>query len=254
VGQDPALKVVAKLLLDKVRKGAPVLIVDEPLQIPSSKILSQETVNRLSVQKERLKTRYGKDSVDAIISLPDDGSLTLQSIFLPPEMFVPGSLGADADIPAELKEKIIHLQAPNAGAAALPAKYYHVLGAASSGCSLRQRGLSEPVIIAIQKRIAEIYRGRRVCQDVQDSVAFSQFAIKTFRSVKMTQDFPNFLTNQVERVMSKKSDCQANESTDPFCPLITRQFGGLSAFADLGQILTHDEILSRVHRLIRSTY
>lgn len=79
------------------------------------------------------------------------------------KMYIPKSLGQDVDIAESLKDKIAKIQAPTMGAAALPAKYYHIYGAAFMGCQLIQEGVDPTTTVLLQKNAARFYRGLRMC-------------------------------------------------------------------------------------------
>lgn len=57
--------------------------------------------------------------------------------------YYPQSLGAEADIPQSLKEKIVRVQSPTKGGKVLPAKYYHLMAGAATSCQLVQGGASD---------------------------------------------------------------------------------------------------------------
>ncbi|MEZ4873748.1 MAG: hypothetical protein R2827_16205 [Bdellovibrionales bacterium] len=83
-------------------------------------------------------------------------------------MYVPESLGKGVTISDDLKNKIATLQAPTLGAKAIPAKHYHVYGAAFMACQLIQEGVKPDTAIFLQKSAARAYRGIRMCSQMQD--------------------------------------------------------------------------------------
>lgn len=82
--------------------------------------------------------------------------------------FGPRALGAEADIPDDLRSEIAKIQAPTQGAASLPGKNYHIMGAAYTSCLLLRRGV--PSFIAKKMVIGAIdaYRSTRICERLED--------------------------------------------------------------------------------------
>ncbi len=81
-------------------------------------------------------------------------------------MFVPGSLGAQTDIPPALKQKIAQIQAPSKGAKVLPAKYYHTIAATMSSCFLIRAGIPKFLVNQITMGAINAYRAGRLCQTI----------------------------------------------------------------------------------------
>lgn len=85
-------------------------------------------------------------------------------------MHTPQSLGEQVDISDELKRQIIHIQGPQLGGNTLPAKYYHIMGAAFLICKAKQKGLANfgPFL---ERAAARGYRGQRMCEVLRNITA-----------------------------------------------------------------------------------
>lgn len=98
--------------------------------------------------------------------------------------YVPRSLGADVDIPNDLKVKIAGIQAPMKGMSALPGKSYHVYSAAMFSCLMVSQGLSEAEVEATNSLIARAYR----VVDMRNRVIFGKMyaddSTKTERALR----------------------------------------------------------------------
>ena len=94
-------------------------------------------------------------------------------------MFVAGSLGVD--IPNELKERIASIQAPNAGAAGLSSKYYHVYASAFMGCVVRQHGGTPGYANTLQTEAAKGYRAMALCPDTRNDIGKRNALVQFFR-------------------------------------------------------------------------
>lgn len=81
-------------------------------------------------------------------------------------MFLPQSLGKEWDISPKLKTKISQIQNPVQGARGMPAKYYHVYGAAFATCQMIQEGMPAGLAEGIQVEASRFYRGIRLCGKV----------------------------------------------------------------------------------------
>lgn len=86
--------------------------------------------------------------------------------------YLPKSLGAEADIDETLKNEIARVQAPNLGAASLPAKYYHIYGAARIACEMKERGLGDDEIEYVTSKMPGIYRRMKICSKLKSLSSF----------------------------------------------------------------------------------
>ncbi len=82
--------------------------------------------------------------------------------------YLPQSLGSDADVSQQVKDRVGRIQSPERGAAALPAKYYHVYGGALVACEGIQSGGHPAAVQEAAKKLAWAYRTVRM-QDVLQS-------------------------------------------------------------------------------------
>lgn len=75
-------------------------------------------------------------------------------------LYLPKSFGFDLDIDEKLKAKIGRVQAPNKGLPALPAKYYHLLAGAFTGCRFKEETGYSFVGSNIARAGAKFYRAK----------------------------------------------------------------------------------------------
>ena len=120
------------------------------------------------LKKKDPRSSYSSDS------LRRDISEINQSIECPSGLntfYYPQSLGAEADIPQSLKEKIVRVQAPTKGGKVLPAKYYHLMAGAATSCQLVQGGLPKFVSKVLVEHAVNGYRAGRLCGEKLKSPA-----------------------------------------------------------------------------------
>lgn len=89
------------------------------------------------------------------------------------DFYLPQSLGSGVDISNSLKSQIALTQAEGR-AEILPAKYYHVLGAAFLTCQMVEAGLRPSLASSLQELAARAYRGIRLCAKTADEYATFQ--------------------------------------------------------------------------------
>ncbi|MBK9038157.1 MAG: hypothetical protein IPL83_03165 [Bdellovibrionales bacterium] len=75
-------------------------------------------------------------------------------------LYLPKALGFDLDISPNLKAKIGRLQAPNRGLSSLPAKHYHLLAAAATGCLFKQETGYSFIGSNLTRAGARLYRAK----------------------------------------------------------------------------------------------
>lgn len=78
-------------------------------------------------------------------------------------MYYPQALGKEVDVPQNIKDRVARVQAPTKGASVLPAKPYHIMGAAFSSCHLIRREVPGIVSKKIVRGAFNAYRSNRVC-------------------------------------------------------------------------------------------
>lgn len=83
------------------------------------------------------------------------------------DFYLPQSLGRGVDISSSLIERIARLQAEGRGDL-LPAKHYHVLGAAFLTCQMIEAGMNSTLASRLQVLAARAYRGIRLCEKTHD--------------------------------------------------------------------------------------
>lgn len=123
-----------------------------------------------------LLTRHSKFLLRRINELKD-ATGKVRRMDCPPQesdFYLPGSIGTGVDIPQDLKNKISKIQNPS-GKNNIPAKNYHIYGAAFLGCKMAANGLTPIQATAIQKQAARLYRGVRMCEMVTLELSTRQF-------------------------------------------------------------------------------
>lgn len=83
------------------------------------------------------------------------------------DFFMARSLSQKTDISNKLKEKILTTQYPGKSAFQVAAKNYHILGAAFMTCQMIEAGMPPLLAIRLETMAANIYRGIRLCQDIE---------------------------------------------------------------------------------------
>jgi hypothetical protein len=121
--------------------------------------------------------------------------------------YTPGSLGSDVDISPDLKNRIVEIQTSNGDASRLPAKYYHVMGAAYTSCILARRNVPKPVAELLNSRAVNGYRAGRLCKDL----LFARRSLESLED-RSTQD----ILNDLRKYAKQGSDCNKDESLS-FC-------------------------------------
>lgn len=104
------------------------------------------------------------------------------------QMFVPGSLGAETMLPEEFLNRLAQIQAPKLGAAYLPAKYYHTIGAAYTSCYLYRAGISDFTINKIVRTSINAYRASRICRELSDRYTLTNEPFEEIWARAQTKD------------------------------------------------------------------
>lgn len=181
---------------------------------------NEKAILRLSNQLSNLNTQIAelksKNSLDRNMSCPEKDT----------GFYAPGSLGEKADIPDSLKKDISTIQGQDGGAN-IPAKHYHVYGAAFMACQLIQNGWSKTEATVLQKQAARAYRGVRMCEVVSDRLntaqelenLFSQFS----KQVKKAnpEQIAVYAANRVRKnQVTCKFSSTVGEHLPPECQLL----------------------------------
>lgn len=123
-------------------------------------------------------------------------------------LYLPQSLGEKVDISNKLKNKIVALQAPNADADRLPAKYYHVYGSALISCQMLEAGATPEATRTIAPMATKVYRTLHACNTTKKSLyakeqleqAYRQYAhFKKGSRTEREQSFHDFWMQITER-------------------------------------------------------
>ncbi|MBK7845792.1 MAG: hypothetical protein IPJ71_19320 [Bdellovibrionales bacterium] len=94
-------------------------------------------------------------------------------------MFIQGALGAQTLLDPAFISEIAAIQAPNKGAEFLPSKYYHVIGAAATVCSLVRNGIPGFIAKRIQTTAINTYRMVNVCEFVESRLESEKYVHST---------------------------------------------------------------------------
>lgn len=143
----------------------------------------------------------------------------------PPEtadFFIAGALSAKADIPEKLKKKILEVQYPGKKPTQIASKNYHVLGAAFMTCQMIEAGLSPFLAVRVETTAASIYRGIRLCQEIEKPAALF-FALQKNPEVKKRPrhlHFDEFVLQKALERGKSKSCLKQQDLRDPFCELL----------------------------------
>ncbi len=81
-------------------------------------------------------------------------------------IYTPGALHGEANISPEIKTKIKDSQGDNGDTSFIPAKYYHVLAAASTSCILMRRNVPAPLAKITVTTAVNGYRASRLCLEL----------------------------------------------------------------------------------------
>lgn len=96
-----------------------------------------------------------------------DGAMDSPCPPLTSDFFIAGSLGKRDDIEEVLKRKILKTQYPGKKSVQIASKNYHVLGAAFMTCQMIEAGLSPFLAVRVESMAANLYRGIRLCQNIE---------------------------------------------------------------------------------------
>lgn len=128
-------------------------------------------------------------------------------------MFYPQSLSIQADISPELKNKIIKYQAPTKGAKYLPAKTYHIMGAAYTSCLMLQRGVPEVIVKPMVLTAINGYRGTTLCQEIRN------------RKDKIPKNFDLITAFEITDKLRKNGGACQSKQDKELCDLIIQAVG-----------------------------
>jgi hypothetical protein len=138
--------------------------------IPSLAQISQVAKNDMRLGKTPFN---GWENEQQIVEGAIAGTFSLKDGVGCPEktsaFYAPKALSAEADISPQLKKRIASIQAPTAGPSVIPAKNYHVTGAAYTSCFLIRRGLPDIFARRMVMGALNVYRSSRVCEELKDN-------------------------------------------------------------------------------------
>lgn len=104
---------------------------------------------------------------EALFLASEDGAQDSPCPPLTSDFFISGSLGRKDDIEDALKKRILKVQYPGKTSLQIASKNYHVLGAAFMTCQMIEAGLSPFLAVRVESLAASLYRGIRLCQNIE---------------------------------------------------------------------------------------
>lgn len=171
---------------------------------------------------------HSEESLQVLFSdVSDDGEADALS-FCPDkeaDFFVSSSLGKNIDISSSLKEKILYYQYPGKKAEQIASKNYHILGAAFMTCQMIEAGLHPLLAVQVETTAASLYRGIRLCQNVEQPAWLFRLIQKSpeIRKKPYSMTFEEFVVKQTletgksgicaqEKVANSNAYCQVLEA------------------------------------------
>lgn len=138
-------------------------------------LCGHDDINQGTFQNERVETKLRSEGWDDEDLFTFDEHLDGYKLcpLRESDFYLPQSLGSGVDISHGLKNQIASIQA-DGRAEILPAKYYHVLGAAFLTCQMVEAGLRPSLASGLQELAARAYRGIRLCAKTADEYATFQ--------------------------------------------------------------------------------
>lgn len=114
------------------------------------------------------------------------------------DFFVSSSLGKNIDIDSSLKEKILYYQYPGKKAEQIASKNYHILGAAFMTCQMIEAGLHPMLAVKVETTAAGLYRGIRLCQNIEQPAWLFRLIQKSpeLRKKPYSMSFEDFVLKQ----------------------------------------------------------
>ncbi|MBI4425423.1 MAG: hypothetical protein HY554_16960 [Elusimicrobia bacterium] len=125
--------------------------------------------------------------------------------------YAPGSLDEQADVDARTKTEVGDAQAPGKGAAALPAKHYHVLGGAAMACELIRKGSPPWLAVRLQSAFAWGYRALRTDRYSQMWRASRDDLTRRYEDQKAAGGAPGSLEDFAEKLGAPLATMDAAE-------------------------------------------
>lgn len=125
------------------------------------------------------------------------------------DFYLPGSIGAEVDIPQKLKNKISNIQNPE-GANSIPAKNYHVYGSTFLGCKMVMNGLSAEQAVMVQKQAARLYRGIRMCEVVRENLTMRNKFSDSEEDIENSKSIETKIIDVWTKIKKKNIICYTN--------------------------------------------
>lgn len=138
------------------------------------------------------------------------------------DFFISGSLGHEVDIHEDLKRKILTTQYPGRSPLQVASKNYHVLGAAFMTCQMIEAGLSPFVAIRVESIAANLYRGIRLCQQIETPAALFSKLKKDKKIIRasLQSSFEDAVVSTALLLGRSKACFTKKFHNDPSCELL----------------------------------
>lgn len=135
------------------------------------------------------------------------------------DFYVAGGLSRASDISEDLKKKILSIQYPGKKAVQIASKNYHVMGAAFMTCQMIEAGLNPLLAIQVESMAAHLYRGIRLCQQIEVP-AHLFWTLQRTREVALRGMGRTFEEVVIETTLKRGREKQCGYdkvAKDPFC-------------------------------------
>lgn len=191
-------KMKARLLLPYAPKA------NKKLDLEKLESLERELKSRKFLLDWMQRDLQGDSAVAQELRCPERSSV----------FYFPGGLGAQVDIPQELKDRIIATQedaskrpAGRAPGALLPAKYYHIMGSAAVACELLAKGHDPALVKTLSRLLGWAYRAQRIN---------SEYCNKPYRESKVKDKTHLEKLTNIGRKQKPDTDLSEEESEEFF--------------------------------------
>lgn len=135
------------------------------------------------------------------------------------DFYVAGGLSKASDISDDLKKKVLSIQYPGKKDIQIASKNYHVMGAAFMTCQMIEAGLSPLLAIQVESMAAHLYRGIRLCQQIEIP-AHLFWSLQRTKEVALRGMGRTFEETVIETTLKRGREKQCGYdkvAKDPFC-------------------------------------
>ncbi|WP_413570235.1 hypothetical protein ACLWBD_06940 [Bdellovibrio sp. HCB117] len=154
-----------------------------------------------------------------------------EETFCPPresDFYIARSLSKKSDISDSLKRRILDVQYPGKKAEQIASKNYHVLGAAFMTCQMIEAGLNPYLAIQVETTAANLYRGIRLCQNIEAPASLFWKLQKMPELLRRPHSYTfeqAVIRKALDRGTNKECTMKKVE-TDPLCELLYKVGSG----------------------------